>query len=47
MPLVKSAIVRARPALTVLATGSGSGNGLRAAQPVPAAGAAPIFQFLP
>jgi cation diffusion facilitator family transporter len=47
MPLVTSAIVRARPAPAVLATGADPGNGLRASAPAAAAVAAPIFHFLP
>jgi len=47
LPLVTSAIVRARPARAVLATGADLGNGQGATQPVAAATAAPIFQFLP
>jgi cation diffusion facilitator family transporter len=47
MPLVISAIVRARPARAVLATGADTGNGLRGAHAVAAAATTPIFHFLP
>src|SRR5439155_5144372 len=34
MPLLASAIIRARPARSVLAAGAGAGNGLRATRPI-------------